>query len=90
MPHAVQKAKETFTVPEVARMVGVSRIAIFKKIQNGQIRATKVGRIYAIPKSELSGVLGVVLSKRQKETVEKAVDKTVKEYRETLRLLGDA
>jgi len=71
-------------------MVGVSRIAIFKKIKNGQIRATKVGRVYAIPKAELSDILGVILSKRQKETVEKAVDKTVKEYRETLRLLGSA
>jgi excisionase family DNA binding protein len=80
--------KQTYSVSEVAKMVGKSRVAVFKKIKNGQIRAEKVGRVYAIPREELSEILGVILSKNQKTLIEKAVEKTVADYGRTLELLG--
>lgn len=38
------------SVREVARELGISRIAVFKRIQKGQLKAVKVGQAYLIPK----------------------------------------
>ena len=83
-----EDSKLTYSVREVAKMAGISRVAVFNKIKNGQIRAEKVGRAYAIPRAELSDVLGILLSKSQKTLIEKAVEKTVADYGRTLELLG--
>ncbi len=73
---------------EVAKILGISRIAIFKKIKNGQIKARKIGRNYVIESADLSAALGVVLSAERKKEIERSVDKTVKEYGEALKMLG--
>jgi len=88
MDKKIERSKLTYSVREVAKMVGISRVSVFKKIKNGQIRAEKVGRVYAIPKAELSEVLGILLSKTQKTLIEKAVGKTIADYGKTLELLG--
>ena len=36
------------TIPELAKLLGVSRIAIYKRVKKGQIPATKIGRTYVI------------------------------------------
>ncbi len=41
---------------EAAQILGISRIAVFKKIQKGQIEAYKVGRNYVIDRRSLSDV----------------------------------
>ena len=48
-PRALQDYR---SVPEVARELGISRIAVFKRIQKGRIKAVKVGRSYLIPKEK--------------------------------------
>ena len=73
---------------DVAKMLGVSRITVFKKIKKGDIRATKVGRTYVIDPADVGNILGTALSSRDKQDIEHAVKKTVREYGETLRLLG--
>ncbi len=73
---------------EVAKILGISRIAVFKRIKNGEIKAKKVGRNYVIERSDLSAVLGVILSPERKNEIEESVDKTVKEYGEALKQLG--
>ncbi len=73
---------------ELARILGISRIAVFKKIQNGQIKAMKVGRNYIIDPHDIGNILGTALTLEDKKQVDTAVRKTVKEYGETLRLLG--
>ncbi len=80
--------KELFTTSEVAKLLGISRIAVFRKIKLGKIKAKKIGRNYVIPKNELGEILGSVLTKSLKRQIEKAVDKTVHEYSEALKLLG--
>jgi excisionase family DNA binding protein len=74
---------------EVAKILGISRVAVFKRIKNGQIRAKKVGRTFIIPENELGGFLTRELDARGRAEIEKAVEKTVREYGETLRLLGE-
>jgi excisionase family DNA binding protein len=73
---------------EVAKLLGISRIAVFKKIKLGQIKAQKVGRNFVIAKSELPFLLKDSLGEIEKNQIEKAVAKTVAEYGETLKLLG--
>ena len=72
----------------MAKVLGISRIAVFKKIKSGRIKARKVGRNFMIRREDLPEVLGTSLGKNDKEIIERVVRKTVKEYGQTLRLLG--
>ena len=81
--------KEFITTAELAKILGISRIAVFKRIKRGQIKAIRVGRNFVIPRDSLPEVLGQVLSKKNKREIETAVKKTVREYGQTLRLLGN-
>ena len=80
--------EKQFSTSEVAKMLGISRIAVFKKIKNGRIKAKKIGRIYVIEKKELAQILGQILSKSKKEEIDTSVKKMIREYGETLKLLG--
>ena len=84
----IKNNKNYFSTAEVAKLLGVSRIAIFKKIKSGKIHAEKVGRNYIMPKTEYEAILGIFVPERRKRDIEKTVDKVVKEYGETLRRLG--
>jgi len=79
--------KKYLTIAELAKILGISRIAVYKKVKKGQIKAQKAGRIFIIPKTELGGILDVDLSKKQKEIIDQAVRKTAQEYQETMKLL---
>ncbi len=74
---------------EAAQILGISRIAVFHKIQSGEIKAKKIGRNYVIRREDLGDFFQKELSKHQKELISNAVHKAVKEYGETLQLLKD-
>lgn len=76
------------TTSELARILGISRIAVFKKIKTGKIKAARVGRNFVIARRDLAGILGRALSQKDKMEIDGSVKKTVAEYGETLRLLG--
>ncbi len=76
------------SIPELAKILGISRIALYKKVKTGEIKAVKIGRNYAIPQRYLSSIVGKSLSAEDKKEIDTAVKKTVKEYGEVLRLLG--
>ena len=76
------------TIQELAKILGISRIAVYKKVKKGQIKAMRIGRNYAIPKKYISNILGKALNDRQKQEIDTAVKKTVREYGEVLKLLG--
>ena len=82
------REKEFFTIPELAKILGISRIAVYKRVKKGQIEAIKVGRTYVIPKKNIVDTTGRALNQSEKAEIDKAVRKTVKEYGETLKLLG--
>ena len=46
------------TIPELAKILGVSRIAIYNRVKKGQIPATKIGRIYVITDQTIADILG--------------------------------
>jgi len=81
--------KNYFSSSEIAEILGISRVAVFKKIKKGEIKAKRFGRFWLIKDKELKNILGETLTSAQKKFLERAVRRTVNEYGETLRLLGN-
>lgn len=73
---------------EAAKILGISRVAVFKKIKSGEIKAKKVGRNFVIAQEDIHEAMGTALGASKKRTIEDSVRKSVKEYGEALRLLG--
>jgi len=82
------KNEKYITIPELANILGISRIAVYKKVKKGQIKAVKIGRNFAIPKRYLSNILGKSLNEDDKNKINRAIKRTVKEYGEVLKRLG--
>lgn len=80
--------KEYITIPELAKLLGVSRIAIYNRVKKGQIPATRIGRTYIIEDKTISKILGKEVTTKGKKRIDAAVRKTVREYGEVLKLLG--
>jgi excisionase family DNA binding protein len=82
------KKREYLTIPQLAKMLGISRIAVYRKVRKGQIKAQKIGRNYAIPSQAIGVSRGKPLSASAKKEIEAVIQRVVREYGETLRLLG--
>lgn len=82
------KNAQFISIQELANILGISRIAVYKKVKKGQIKAVKVGRNFAIPKKYVAHILGKALSNKDKQGIDRAIKKTIKEYGEVLKLLG--
>jgi len=76
------------TIPELAKLLGVSRIAIYNRVKKGQIPATKIGRTYIITDQTIANILGKKVTSSGKKRIDAAVRKTVREYGEVLKKLG--
>ncbi|PIX31236.1 hypothetical protein COZ61_00820 [Candidatus Berkelbacteria bacterium CG_4_8_14_3_um_filter_33_6] len=75
------------SVPEFAKLIGLSRSQVFRKVKAGQIPAQKVGGVYLIDASLANALAGIMTASDQKD-ISKAVKKTLKIYGETLEQLG--
>src|SRR3989344_1716861 len=88
------KGKKTIfvSITELAKMLGISRVAVFKRIKKGQIPAERIGRSYAISMEHVAdlvqGPTSKILTEEKKAEIKMAVERVVREYGETLRLLG--
>ncbi|HEW79902.1 MAG TPA: DNA-binding protein [Phycisphaerales bacterium] len=82
------KKSEYVTIPQLAKMLGLSRVAVYRKVKKGQIKAIRIGRTYAIPQKHIAAILGKTLREEDKKQIDDAVEKTVKEYGQVLKLLG--
>lgn len=80
--------KEFFTVKELADILDISRIAVFKKVQKGEIKAEKVGKTYIISKKDLHGIITEELTDKLKKEIAMGVSRVVKEYGDTLKMLA--
>jgi excisionase family DNA binding protein len=72
---------------EAAQLLGISRVAVFRKIKKGEIKAIKIGRNYVIDRRSLGGIYQD-LTKEQERKVARGVEKVVKDFGEALRRLG--
>jgi excisionase family DNA binding protein len=90
----MEKAKEIqfISVSEMSKLLGISRVAVFKKIKKGEIDAQRIGRFWFIAKKDADEIVGgknaAVLTDENKIIIKKAVKKAIDEYGQTLRLLG--
>lgn len=48
--------REYYSIPEAAALIGISRIAVFKRVKKGQMKAIRFGRNWAVPAAEISRV----------------------------------
>ncbi|MCX6713228.1 MAG: helix-turn-helix domain-containing protein [Candidatus Vogelbacteria bacterium] len=80
--------KKYLSTQEVAEKMGISRQAVLKKIKAGEIRAGKIGRGFAVAAEDIPNVMSDVISVADKKEIDRAVEKTVKEYGEALKMLG--
>jgi len=83
------KEKKMLSVSQVAELMGISRTHVLRKINGGEIQATRVGRSFVIDRSDLPGIYKQ-LTEKEKERVEKAVKKTFEEYADVIKRLGRA
>ncbi len=63
------------TSSQMAKMLGISRVAVHKQITEGKIVAEKVGRNYLIPKSTLSPELQDRIKGEQQKATKNVLDK---------------
>ena len=82
------KKAEFITIPQLAKILGLSRIAVYKQVKAGKIKARKAGKMYLIPYSTVQGLIGRRLTESRKKKITKAVKRTVAEYGEVLKMLG--
>lgn len=73
---------------QLAKLLGISRIAVYQKIKAGAIPAVRAGKNFMIDKKNLGGLTGNKLTPAEEKLIQRAVKKTVTEYGETLRLLA--
>jgi len=81
------------SIPQLAKILGISRQAVYKKVKEGKIKAIKIGRNFAIPaeytRKMLGKINGQALNDEEKKKIDTIVDRTIIEYGEVLRKLGD-
>jgi len=69
----ISKQKDFYTTAELAKILGISRIAVFKRIKNGSIKAQKNGRNFVVFKKDV-GELENLLSELFKNAKNWAID----------------
>ncbi len=80
--------KQYYSIAEVGKILGISRITVYKRVKRGEIKAVRIGRSYAIPSRSLDYILGRELKIGEKEDIDKAVRRVVEEYGDVLKKLG--
>ena len=80
--------KEHYSVSEAAALLGISRVAVHKRIITGKLKAKKIGHSYVIPASAITELAAGELTDKLKEEISKSVQRVLREYGETLKLLG--
>lgn len=71
---------EYFSIPEAAARLGVSRIAVFKRVKKGQLEAIRFGRNWAVPAAALerAAALGKAVRPTEFRVPPRAVPPAVK------------
>lgn len=75
------------SIPQAAQLLGLSRIEVYRKVKRGEIPAQRLGRNFYILRKNLGNVF-IPINKTSEKKVDQAIAKTLKDYGETLKLLG--
>ncbi len=80
--------KALYSTVEVANILHLSRVEVFRRIKAGKIKAEKIGRNFVIPHESLLEALGKTIGSHKKMEIEKTIDRAMKEYEEAFKKLG--
>lgn len=81
--------KQYYSIPEVARLMGVSRIYLYGQVKRGIVKAIRVGRNFAIAKEDLDVLQNGIISDAQKTIIAQGVKRTVMQYGDALEKFGN-
>ena len=87
--NSIMEAKKLLSVSEVASIMGFSRTHVLRKIKSGELDAQKIGKSYVVSSSSLPGIYQPITPTSKKQ-IEKAVEKTMRDYGDVIRKLGRA
>jgi excisionase family DNA binding protein len=59
--------QELLSTSEIAKILGMNRVAIFKKIKSDRLKAEKIGRNYVVKNKDLMELLGKTISEEKKK-----------------------
>ena len=68
------KRENYYTTQELAKLLGISRVAVFKKIKSREIKTVSAGRNYLISRDSLPEGIKKLIEQKQKETTEEIID----------------
>lgn len=80
--------KNYLTITELAKVMGLSRVQVFRKIKSGEVPAEKVGNVYIIP-AEYASLYTGEMTARDEKAIVIGVDRVVTQYGEVLKKLAD-
>lgn len=80
--------KSMYSTTEVANILHISRIEVFRRIKKGKIKAEKIGRNYIVSHESLAEALGNTLGSAKKKEIENAIDQALKDYGEVFKKLS--
>jgi excisionase family DNA binding protein len=80
--------KQFYSLIEVGRILGISRISVYNKVKKGEIEAVRIGRSWTVPAKALEYILGRSLRDKDKQEIEAAVKRVVGEFGDVLERLG--
>lgn len=63
-----------FTTAELAKMLGISRVSVHKKIKSGEIKAIAMGRNYVVEKNSLPSEIKERIQEEKKQTIEQIIE----------------
>jgi hypothetical protein len=81
-------AQRDMTIPQLARELGVSRVAVWNKVKAGRIPARKIGAQYVIAAQDANVILGRSLTEEHRREIHHVVGRVVKEYGPVLKRLS--
>lgn len=80
--------KDFYSTSQVAQILKISRIEVFRRIKTEKLKAEKVGRNYIIPRSAVVEALGKEIGTQKKEEINQAIKRAIRDYGETFKRLG--
>ncbi len=80
--------KPYYTTQELGDLLGITSVAVYKRIKGNKIKAEMIGGSYLISRDEVIRILNVDITEEDRIKIREAVQKTINEYGNVLKLLG--
>lgn len=77
--------KQLLTVVQAAKALGITRAAVYKRINKGQLAIEKIGGRLFVP---MTAIASGVETENKIADLDKGVAKVIREYAQTIKMLG--